>query len=211
MTENRKNITHLSTRDRRRLRNRKLILNAAQELLNEKGLENLTLTDIAERAAYSKPAVYEYFEGVEDLLYELSNHGFIQFGEKMQKVPKELAPDERMIEYGKVCMAFARNNAELYKLMFTRVVHDPREKNQRKSTQTAYWLMVEAIEQGIETGIFKTRPGFELPQMAYLVMTVTHGMASMKHSILEELDLNEDKYISSNLLFLIDSLKKTVV
>lgn len=200
-------VKKLSTRDRRRQRTRKLILNAAQELLAEKGLENLTLTDIADRADYSKPAVYEYFEGIEDLLYELSNHGFVQYGEKMEKVSKGLSPDQRMIEYGKISLAFARENPELYKLMFTRVVHDPREKSQRKSTQTAYWLLVKTIEQGIAQGIFKVRQGFDLPHMAYMVMTTMHGMASMKHSILDELDLNDEAYTQGNLRVLVETLK----
>jgi AcrR family transcriptional regulator len=207
MTEKTSSTLKMSTRDRRRLRTRKLILNAAQELLAEKGLENLTLTDIADRAAYSKPAVYEYFDGIEDLLYELSNSGFIQYGEMLSKVPKKQPPDKRLVAYGMAVMDFARKNPELYKLMFTRVVVDPRDKDQRRSTQTAYWLLVETIEQGIEEGIFHPRPGFELREMAYMTITLIHGMAGLKHSLLDELDFNDEAYVRGNLRFLVDSLK----
>jgi AcrR family transcriptional regulator len=199
--------TGSTTRQRRRERTKTLILQAAQELLTENGLENLTLTEIAHRAAYSKPAIYEYFEGIDYILYELSNQGFIQLGELLQSISRDLPPDERMIAIGQVNIEFAQENPELYKLMFTRVVPDPRELDMRSDTQMPYLFLVETIQEGIEKGVFKTHPGFDNRTMAYVAWTMVHGMASLKKTLLEELGYDREKTRQQALSFLIQSLK----
>jgi AcrR family transcriptional regulator len=196
-----------TTRQRRRVRTKSIILQAAQELLTENGLENLTLTEIAHRAAYSKPAIYEYFAGIENILYELSNQGFIQLGERLQSISADMLPDERLAAIGYVTIQFAQENPELYKLMFTRVVPDPRDIAMRSDTQTPFQLLAGIIQEGIQKGIFKARSDFDWKAMAYVSWTMVHGMASLKKTLLEELEFNIEKNREVALKFLIQSLK----
>jgi|WetSurMetagenome_2_1015567.scaffolds.fasta_scaffold499810_2 AcrR family transcriptional regulator len=204
------NAGEITTRQRRRVRTKSIILQAAQELLTENGLENLTLTEIAHRAAYSKPAIYEYFEGIENILYELSNQGFIQLGERLKSISRELLPDERLIATGYTTIRFAEENRELYKLMFTRVVPDPRDFGMRSETQTPFQFLAETIQEGIKQGMFKTRPDFDWKTMAYISWTMVHGMASLKKTLLDELEFDIEKNRADALNFLVQSLKGKV-
>jgi AcrR family transcriptional regulator len=200
----------LSTRDRRRIRTSELILRAARDLLEENGLEKLTLADIAQRADYSKPAIYEYFDGIENLLSELSNSGFIQLGERLKTFPKTLPPDERLVAMGGETLGFAAENPELYKLMFSRIGFYPQGKadtDLKNTMQISYRVLVDTIQEGIEKKIFKTRAGFDWKAMTYITWTLIHGMASLKKSLMDELDYDVDLCRSQAFRFLISSLK----
>jgi len=50
---------------------RELILEAAENLLKEVGLEKLTMDQVAEQSSYTKRTVYRYFKGKEDILMEI--------------------------------------------------------------------------------------------------------------------------------------------
>ena len=62
----------LSRRERERLMRRRAILQAAQVVFAEKGYENATLGEIAQRAEFGKGTLYNYFEGgKEDILFSI--------------------------------------------------------------------------------------------------------------------------------------------
>ena len=62
----------LSRRERERLMRRQAILEAAQAVFAEKGYENATLDEIAQRAEFGKGTLYNYFEGgKEDILFSI--------------------------------------------------------------------------------------------------------------------------------------------
>jgi AcrR family transcriptional regulator len=204
-----------SNRERRRERTRVMILHAAEELLAEGGLQNVTLANIADRAAYSKPAIYEYFVGLEDIMMELSNAGFVRLGQTVKAVPDSLSADERLLAVVHAILRFAGENAELYQLMFSHIIfsnngQDQRYQDMLKDTQTAYRVASEIIQEGIEQGIFKTRPGFEGDEMLYMCWVIVHGMASLKHTLTEELGLDVLRYQAQTLDALLHSLKGTL-
>lgn len=53
----------LSRRERERLRRREAILQAARAVFAERGYENATLDEVAERAEFGKGTLYNYFDG----------------------------------------------------------------------------------------------------------------------------------------------------
>jgi AcrR family transcriptional regulator len=191
-------------RERRRERTRTLILQAAESLLAEGGLQKLTMAELAHRADYSKPAIYEYFGGIEDILIELTNTGFIRLGERVKEIPKSLPPDERLVAVVNAILQFANENFELYQLMFTHIIFSPGRLDQhwqdvRDKTQVAYLIASEVIKDGIDQGIFKVRPGFDHDAMVYQSWVVVHGMASLKSALVREVGLekvhNQDQVI----------------
>lgn len=63
-------VPTLSRRDRERLARRHAILDAARAVFAEKGYEQATLDEIADRAEFGKGTLYNYFEGgKQELLY----------------------------------------------------------------------------------------------------------------------------------------------
>ncbi|NOH03360.1 MAG: TetR/AcrR family transcriptional regulator [Chloroflexi bacterium] len=201
-----------STQERRRERTRALILQIAEQILAEGGLQKLTLAEIAHRAAYSKPAIYEYFSGIEDILIEIGNAGFVRLGEQLQAVPDTLPPDERLRAIGHAYLQFAADNVELYQLMFTHIIFSPGRFDRRwaeahTNTQLSFRIASQVIQQGIDQGIFKTRPGFDRNVMVYACWVVIHGMASLKSSLVREVGLEMPHNHDLMLTLLINNMK----
>lgn len=204
--------TEPSPRERRRERTKMIILHAAEALLAEGGLQNTSLANIAHRAEYSKPAIYEYFTSLEEIMIELSNLGFIRLGERLKGVDPSLAPEERLMAACHVFLQFAAENAELYQLMFTHIIFSNSAMDRdwteiHKKTQVAYYAAAEIISDGIETGVFKTRPDFDSGAMLYMVWVALHGMASLKRELVREVGLDVDKYQAVMLQLLLNDLK----
>ncbi len=192
-------MKRLSNRERRRERTKSIILQAAEGLLAEGGLHKMTLANIASRAAYSKPSIYEYFTGIEDILNELSNSGFIRLGKLVKDIPASLSPEEQLKEASACIIQFADDNAELYQLMFTNIVYKDNWQDfdwhgASKDTQAAYLAASEIIQNGIDQGVFKTRPGFDHSAMLYLCWVTVHGMASLKPHLLAEVGMDWRQY-----------------
>ncbi len=199
-------------RERRREKTRALILQTAEQLLAEGGLQKLTIAELANRAAYSKPAIYEYFEGLEDILIELTNAGFVRLGEQVQALPDSLPPDEHLVAIANTMLKFAADNAELYQLMFNHIVFTPERLNQhwaeiRGDTRLSYRVASRVIQAGIDQGIFQTRPGLDHDGMVYMSWAVIHGMASLNSSLVREVGLNIPHKQDLMLVFLIHNLK----
>jgi AcrR family transcriptional regulator len=202
-------------RERRRERTKQSILLAAEALLAEGGLQNMTLANIAHRAEYSKPAIYDYFTGIEDILIELSNNGFIRLGEHIRAIQPTLPPEERLLATCHTFLQFAVDNPELYQLMFTHIIFTNISLDRdwievQKKTQVAYYAAAEIIQDGIAQGVFKVRPNFDHTAMLYLCWVTLHGIASLKRELVKEVGLDVDKYQAFMLQLMLNNLKGTL-
>ena len=56
----------------RRAEKRALILNAAEEVMSEKGLADSSISEIARRAGVKDSIIYQHFKGKEDLLFSIA-------------------------------------------------------------------------------------------------------------------------------------------
>lgn len=68
-----------------RPRNRRaLILTAASELFYQRGFDQVSMSDIAERVAIAPSALYRHFPGKQDLLFEAVHTGLQRMGEQIE-------------------------------------------------------------------------------------------------------------------------------
>jgi AcrR family transcriptional regulator len=201
-----------SPRNRRRERTKLAILLAAEALLAEGGLQNVTLANVARRAEYSKPALYEYFSGIEDILIELSNYGFIRLGEHIKAIDATLSPVERLMAASHAFLQFAAENPELYQLMFTHIIFtniglERDWPELHKETQVAYDAVTEIIQEGIAQGVFQVRPNFDSGAMMYMCWVTLHGIASLKRALMIEVGLDVDRYQEVMFQLMVNNLK----
>jgi AcrR family transcriptional regulator len=94
--------------------------NAARQILEEEGLEALSLRSVARRAGVSHAAPYRHFPSREALLAELAVDGFRELREEIAKaaaVPGAM-PD-RIARVGAAYARFAARHASLLRLMFS--------------------------------------------------------------------------------------------
>ncbi|MBY9078233.1 TetR/AcrR family transcriptional regulator [Paenibacillus sp. HN-1] len=63
-------------KEREREKQRELILQAADEIFAQEGLEKLSIRKIADKIEYSPAIIYHYFENKEDILNHLMTRGY---------------------------------------------------------------------------------------------------------------------------------------
>ena len=92
-------------------RTRDEILDAASELVDERGVDALNLQELATRAGFGNAAsLYRYFESKQDIVGALAARGLERLGDYMHRVPEDLPPEEQIIEICMTYLEYAREN-----------------------------------------------------------------------------------------------------
>ncbi|MBI6629011.1 TetR/AcrR family transcriptional regulator [Pontibaca salina] len=99
---------------------RQALVDAALQLIRDKGPTGFTLSEAAKQAGVTPAAVYRHFDGREDLIAECARQGFLIFSDLMQYAydngqPSALAAFEAS---GRAYLAFARKHPGHYIAMF---------------------------------------------------------------------------------------------
>ena len=99
---------------------RQALVDAALELIEQKGPTGFTLSEAAKQAGVTPAAVYRHFEGRDDLIAEAAKQGYEIFADLMEYAydsgqPSDLASFEAT---GRAYLAFARRYPGHYVAMF---------------------------------------------------------------------------------------------
>jgi len=178
-------------RTKRHLRTRQAILDAARQIIAAEGPEALSMRALAERIDYSPAGLYEYFASKEEIVGAVCEQGQGYLYEAMSEVSPDLTPAEYLYLIGIAYIQFALEHPDYFLLMFT--VAPPAEMAGMTEEQvreimhqegSAYGILLRAIQRGIQSGDFRTRPGFGLDEMAYAAWTLVHGIAMLRTTAL---------------------------
>jgi AcrR family transcriptional regulator len=111
---------HIERKLREKENTKNNILKAALDIAIADGWQAVTIRRIAEAIEYTTSIVYEHFENKEALLLEITNYGFRLLNQQGEKIlSEELEPAEQLLKVSLSSWDFARNNKELYHLMFS--------------------------------------------------------------------------------------------
>jgi AcrR family transcriptional regulator len=175
------------TRQRRHVRTKQAILDAALEIIHESGPAALSMRTLADRIDYSPAGLYEYFGSKEEIIAAVCEEGQRTLYEAMERVDAALPPVEHLHGIGKAYIGFALEHPDYFLMMFT-VVQPPDVadvppevvEQMMRSEGTAYGLLLRVIQRGIDLGAFAVRPGFGLTEMGYAAWTLVHGIAMLR-------------------------------
>ena len=138
---------------------KELILQAAQKLFVDKGIDNTTIRNIAQEIEYSVGTVYVYYRDKNDILYDLHSRGFSMLGRSMSVLFHVSHPFERLKALGRTYIAFALENREMYDLMFN--MRAPMASLKQQHTEKwnegedAFDVLRQTVTQCIGAGYFK--------------------------------------------------------
>ncbi len=166
-------------RERRQARTREAIIQAAEEIVEARGPDALSMRDVAELIDYSASNLYEYFANKEELLAAVANEALMRLGTHVRHISTGLAPRERLLAYGRSYLEFARTHSELYLLTFGRRLAGCMQTDMEK-VPSSYNLLLQIIKEGIEAGAFVPRPDFGLQEMAFGCWSLVHGIAMLR-------------------------------
>lgn len=157
------------------------LINAAEELFNEKGFENTSVDDIIKRVGVAKGLFYYYFSSKEDLIDILTQRMLNEIESSVVAVleMKNLSATDRFIGLLKsqkdVCLR-SEIVIKYFSVSRNKSLHLELERLAHEILVPAF---EEIIKQGIEEGTFDTKYPFETSHM--LNMMIQAAMYNMRN------------------------------
>ena len=181
--------TKSSTRKRRAARTRQAIIDAARELITERGAHNLSLREIARRIEYSPAGLYEYFANKEEIVQAVIADGFQRFATSMFSVSTDLPVEEYLHELGMVYVRFARSNPQHYMLIFSRPeLQNPVTSDNNFVSAATFQTLVDGVKRGIEDGFYP--PSIDVMETSFGNWSIVHGIAMLIVTQCKHMDMD---------------------
>ena len=172
-------ITERKTKERQELKD--LILSAAKSLFIEKGIDETSIRNIAERIEYSPATIYLYFKDKDEILHELHSQGFQELGSRMSVLMAVGDPFERLKALGRVYIDYGRQNTEMYDLMFIAraPMHylDKMEEEDWNEGKGAFDFLGMTVKECISVGRFK---GHDPDSLSFMIWSFVHGLVALE-------------------------------
>ena len=164
----------------------------ALAIIEEAGVERLSIREVARRLGVSHQAPYKHFPSSEHLLAEIVRRTYITFAEHLEHRPRGNSPGEDMHCMGTAYFQFAMEHPLKYRLLFGTPLPDPKEHPammaEARKAFTVLLAGVSKMKGQVPVGIAAR----ELHLDALFVWSVVHGMASiLQSSVLHQLDLDQ--------------------
>jgi AcrR family transcriptional regulator len=150
---------------------RAALLDAADGLLDEGGVEAVSLREVARRTGVTATATYRHFSDKESLLAALALRGFQAFGMALQKGAAK--SDNPLASMGQTYVRFALARPGRFRLMFGPAVADRDRHPELKAA-------VEAVTQGFGQAIQSRSDLDAAPAVTALrLWSMIHGLCHL--------------------------------
>jgi AcrR family transcriptional regulator len=153
---------------------RESLLEAALQLLEERGPGALRIRDLSEAVGKSTMGVYTHFGSKQGLLEQLYLHGFSRLEDRLEAVATTGDGQQELVAFALAYRGFALDNDALYGLMFERGTPDfiPSDDSRMAGLKT-FEMLVQRIARG--------QPDLADPARdAHLVWATMHGLVTIE-------------------------------
>ena len=171
-------------------RTRESILNAAHQLVLAKGIEKLSLREIARTVGFSPSSLYEYFDGKEEIITALKHRASAMLYQAMKKASKGLKPLPALAAMCEGYVGFSKTNSEDFVLLFSRSRSIRRTLKEPEIPSSGYALVLETVMSGISKRQIKKTKHRSAEDMAYGLWALAHGMATLQTTHLKGFQAN---------------------
>lgn len=162
---------------------RALIIDAARLLFAERGVEAVTMREIASRIGYSATSIYSHFADKEALLRAVCDTDFLKLADTLKIILQISDPVARMLALGRGYAQFALSFPNHYRLMFM-TPHAPctpeaSSVQQNNPEQDAYFQLKSVVTAIFEAGKFKP----EITDIELITQTTwagIHGVCALE-------------------------------
>lgn len=154
---------------------RRKILEAAHNLFETRGYQNVTMRAVAEAIEYSPTTIYHHFESKDALVEALCFADFEQLSAAMNGQPLPANPIDRIRALGRAYAAFGIANPNHYRFMFMSPGDWKRYASDTPPAQS-YALLRGAVVDAMDQG-FLTKADVDL--VAQILWSGIHGVVSL--------------------------------
>jgi AcrR family transcriptional regulator len=197
-------------KEREKERKKALILESAEQLILEKGLDHLNMDEVAERAEVSKGSLYHYFKNKTDLVLGICNKATGMLSAEISKViTKDISGIEMVYTIGATFLNFVRSHPEFFRSMrffdnlkdTTRLSDSDYIEMCQSNMNTSFTSMVRAIQIGMQDGSIQS--SYDPKELSVLLWSTSNGLVNMAylHQNTPHFQLLEKNGIDMNSLF----------
>lgn len=197
---------------REKERRRNAIIDAAEEVIFSKGLEQATMTEIARQAELSKGTLYLYFKNKDELYMAITQRGSDILNERLAKLfAGEHTGIELIRMMGETYLDFVQQNPGYYNAFsHYEALRDAQELQRsqvaqmcEENRQKAMSLMVRALQIGMQDGTIID--SYDPRELAVLIWASTRGITMVNHlhqtdhhfRMLEEMEVNTESLFNN--------------
>jgi AcrR family transcriptional regulator len=155
---------------------RQKVLDASLSLIEEGGLDRLSMREVARKAGVSHQAPYHYFEDREAILAALAGDGFAKLGQALDRAARAGSEPAKAVEaMGRAYVEFALRNPAYFRAMFRAdAVPLDRHPDARKREDEAFGTLVEAVNEA-----FSNQPDKVRKTVAVACWALVHGLSTL--------------------------------
>jgi AcrR family transcriptional regulator len=155
---------------------RTLIIDAARDLFVTKGVEAVSMREVAKRIGYSATSIYLHFKDKEAVLRAICDTDFLALASALNSIMQIKDPLERMIALGQGYAEFALSHPNHYRLMFMtpHLPHNPECANLalNNAEQDAYMQLKTVVSAVYDAELFRE----DLTDVDLIAQTIWAGM-----------------------------------
>lgn len=160
------------------------VLQAAIEMADLQGVEQLTLAALAAKLNVKTPSLYNHIKGLPDLRKQLSRRGLVLIKEAMVEAVIGKAEDDALLAAGFAYVMFARKQPGLYEAISSLPDYEDPELQEAGSQVVLFILRILAPYGLSEEDALHVVRGFR---------SMVHGFASLEHRNGFRLELERDE------------------
>jgi AcrR family transcriptional regulator len=155
------------------------LIDAALELIAQKGPAGFTFAEAARWAGVSPAAPYRHFRDRDELMADVARRGFDQFEAVLARAWEGGRPDAftAFDRVGKAYLQFARSEPAYYSAMFEAGIPPEASPELREAGERAFAVLRSATERLVSTMPAQDRP--PVLMMALHIWALSHGIASL--------------------------------
>ncbi|MBC8504149.1 MAG: TetR/AcrR family transcriptional regulator [Chloroflexi bacterium] len=180
-------MSEASPRQRRREKKINAILDVATSLIVEKGLENVSLRDIAKNADYSPAALYKYFDNKAAIIHAVFNRENQQLIDLLQTVSNDTPPMQKLIVLSLLYIQYCLEHS-VYVTLINSVSSGRTSKEQPVDDSSPYLVFFVAVKDWVEGDGIALNQNYGLEEITYSLWALIHGMATLRQSQLKDFD-----------------------
>lgn len=148
------------------------ILKAAEDIANERGMGDVTLTTLAQKLHIRPPSLYNHVDGLNGLRQVLALHSLEKLEEALKSAAVGRAGEEALTAMGRAYMQYARERPGLYEAML--YATDRNDTELRHAADRVAELVITVLSSGYgfnEADCIHAARGFR---------SLLHGFASLE-------------------------------
>jgi AcrR family transcriptional regulator len=158
---------------------REALIDAALELISEKGPAGFTFADAARGAGVSPAAPYRHFRDRDALMADIAKRGFEALAEDLSTASKDGSqnPVATIERIGQAYIDFARREPALFSAMFESGLAPSEAPEVKAAEDRAFNVLLEACEALSDSAKASERPPPMM--MALHLFSLAHGIAAL--------------------------------